>query len=65
MTVNLDAELIERARRALGTETKTETIDSALRQAVDRAALEELVRQDFSLLDDAVMADLRTPRQAT
>jgi Arc/MetJ family transcription regulator len=63
-TLNLDAELIDQARRALGTRTTTETIHAALRQAVDRAELDELIRQDFSLLDEATIADLRTPRSA-
>jgi Arc/MetJ family transcription regulator len=63
-TLNLDTDLIAQARRALGTSGTTETIHAALQQAVDRAELEELVRQDFSLLDEATIADLRAPRSA-
>jgi Arc/MetJ family transcription regulator len=63
-TLNLDTALIDQARLALGTSTTTETIHAALAQAVDRAELEKLVRQDFSRLDEATIADLRTPRSA-
>jgi Arc/MetJ family transcription regulator len=63
-TLDLDTDLIDHARRAFGTSGTTETIHAALRQTVDRAELEQRVRQDFSLLDEATIADLRTPHSA-
>jgi Arc/MetJ family transcription regulator len=41
--VDIDDELLERAQRILGTETKKETVNSALREVVRRAAAAELV----------------------
>jgi Arc/MetJ family transcription regulator len=48
-TYNLDEELIGKARRALDAKTDTETIQRALRKAVDdaelEAALDRLLRE--------------------
>lgn len=63
-TLNLDDALIARAREVLGLATTTATIHAALEQAVAGAERDALLRQDFSALDDATIADLRTPRSA-
>jgi Arc/MetJ family transcription regulator len=48
-TYELDEELIERARRALGLATKRATIEEALRRAVAHAASEEAERPRLQL----------------
>jgi Arc/MetJ family transcription regulator len=63
-TLNLDAELVGRARLVLGTDTTTATIHAALARVIAAAEVEALLGQDFSALDEAAIADLRTPRSA-
>ena len=63
-TLNLDGQLVARARAILGTESATATIHAALEQVIARAEVDALLRQDFSALDDATIADRRTPRSA-
>ncbi len=63
-TLNLDRELVDRARRELGTATATETIHAALREAIDRRAVDRVLAHDFSLLDEAQIDRLRTPNAA-
>ena len=60
-TLNLDRELVDRARRELGTTTTTDTIHEALREAIDRRAIDRVLAHDFSLLDEAQIDRLRTP----
>jgi Arc/MetJ family transcription regulator len=63
-TLNLDAELVAKARLVLGTDTATATIHAALARVIAAAEVAALLDQDFSALDDATIADLRTPRSA-
>lgn len=54
-TLDLDRELLERARRVLGEDSFTATIERALREVVERAesrkAWEELIASDLSWKD--------------
>ncbi len=60
-TLNLDTDLVNRARQALGTNTITETVNRALEEVVRRDALRWLAEQDFSeLIED--LPKLRAPR---
>ena len=61
----MDDEVLEAARRVLGTDTIKDTVNSALRasvqaaerrQRVDAAALERFAKASRDLLDDDVMA---------
>jgi len=63
-TPDLDADLVAAARRALGTAGTTATIHAALAQVIARSERDALLQQDFSLLDEATIAGLRTPRSA-
>jgi len=49
-TLNLDTELVNRARQVLGTKTITETVNQALEDVVRRDAMRWLAEQDFSEL---------------
>jgi Arc/MetJ family transcription regulator len=64
--IDVDDELLEAARRVLGTGTIKDTVNTALRasveaaerrQRVDAAALERFAEASRDLLDDDVMAD--------
>jgi Arc/MetJ family transcription regulator len=59
--LRLDEELLEEARRLLGTRTATETIHAALAEVVDRRARARLFDrlrkgEGIDLADEAVMA---------
>lgn len=62
ITVTIDQQLIEEARQALGTSTKRETIEMALREAVKASrraeALSRAGRLDLEL-DQEGLAELR------
>lgn len=64
--VDIDDELLDAARRLLGTDTIKATVNTALRQSVhaaerrehvDRSALQRFAAASHDLLDDEVMAD--------
>ncbi|RZS44562.1 VapB protein of antitoxin of type II toxin-antitoxin system [Herbihabitans rhizosphaerae] len=57
-TVNLDDELLSDARRVLGTEGVTETINAAMSEVVRRAALAEFSVNEF----DITVSDLADSR---
>lgn len=51
-SLNLDFELVERARAVLGTNGTTDTIHRALEETVRRDLLEGLVEERFELTDE-------------
>jgi Arc/MetJ family transcription regulator len=61
-TLNLDTELVNRARQVLGTKTITETIKQALEDVVRRDAMRCLAEQNFSELIEE-LPKLRAPRR--
>ena len=61
-SLNLELELVEEARRVLGTRTTTETIHRALAETVRRARLERLADRDFPDLTPEALAKLRAWR---
>lgn len=50
-SINLDLELVERAKKALGTSGTTETVHRALEEAWRRDALERLAEWRFDIPD--------------
>lgn len=65
--IDLDDELLERARRELGTTTKKETVHAALRLAAERSARLEAVQELLSIDRDwsgIVDDDKRPPNSA-
>lgn len=65
ITVELDMEALEKARRILGTRTIRETVDAALREVVRSAALRraaDAVRVGGGLALPGEVARLRKPR---
>jgi len=50
-TVNIDDALLAEARRVLGTEGVTATINAAMSAVVRRAALDEFTINDFDITD--------------
>ncbi len=55
--VDLDDDLLRRAQQLLGTRTKRETVDRALRELVERVERLELLDFMTSTLDLEVLAD--------
>lgn len=64
--VDIDDEVLEEARRVLGTRTIKDTVNTALRETtraaqrreqIDRAALKRFAEASRDLLDEDVMAD--------
>jgi len=51
-SLNLDFELVDEARDALGTKGTTETVHAALREIVLRERRRRLLEEDFSEFDD-------------
>ncbi|WP_089158275.1 type II toxin-antitoxin system VapB family antitoxin [Micromonospora sp. NBS 11-29] len=47
--IDLDDELLERARRELGTKSKKDTIHAALRQVAERSERMEAIRELLSI----------------
>lgn len=60
-TVNIDDSLLSDARRVLGTEGVTDTINAAMTAVVRRAALDQFTINDFDI-NDADLADARRDR---
>ena len=60
-SLNLDFELVEEARSALGTNGTTETIHAALREAVLKEKRRRLAGMDFSMLTPELIEELRKP----
>ncbi|MFF5175122.1 type II toxin-antitoxin system VapB family antitoxin [Micromonospora sp. NPDC000089] len=62
--IDLDDELLERARRELGTTTKKDTIHAALRLVAERSERMEAVRELLSVDRDwtGLLEDDKTPR---
>ena len=61
--IDLDEELLERARRELGTTTKKETVHAALRLAAERSARLEAIQELLSIDRDwtGIVDDDKTP----
>ena len=62
--MNLDTELVARARALLGTTSTTDTIHEALREIVRRDLRVALAARDFSELTPDVIGELRRPRSS-
>jgi Arc/MetJ family transcription regulator len=62
MTVTVADELIEEAKKALGTETRAETIRIALKEAVRRKRLAEALEHEGRIGLDADQDELRRLR---
>ena len=62
--MNLDVELVEQAREALGTSGTTDTVHRALLEAVTRKRLGRLTERRFDALAGDALDDLRRPRSA-
>jgi Arc/MetJ family transcription regulator len=62
--VDLDDDLLERARRELGTKTKKDTIHAALRLVAERSERLEAIRELLSIDRDwtGLLEDDKTPR---
>lgn len=60
-TVNIDDAVLSEARRVLGTEGVTDTINAAMAAVVRRAALDQFTINDFDITD-ADLADSRRDR---
>lgn len=61
-SINLDLDLTERAREALGTGTNTETLHRALEEVVRAAALRSLAEWDLGGLTPERLEEMRRPR---
>ncbi|MTK04374.1 type II toxin-antitoxin system VapB family antitoxin [Micromonospora sp. CP22] len=61
--IDLDDELLERARRELGTKSKKDTIHAALRMVAERGERMEAIRELLSIDRDwtGLLADDKTP----
>jgi Arc/MetJ family transcription regulator len=62
MTVTVADELIEEAKKALGTETRAETIRIALKEAIRRKRLAEALEHEGRIDLDAGQDELRRLR---
>lgn len=62
MTFNADADLLEKAQKALGTATATDTINAALAHVVRREILAGLCDLPIDDLTPEVLTELRKPR---
>ncbi|MGB2570282.1 type II toxin-antitoxin system VapB family antitoxin [Micromonospora citrea] len=62
--IDLDDELLERARRELGTKSKKDTIHAALRLVAERSRRVEAIRELLSIDRDwtGLLEDDKTPR---
>ncbi|MDQ3274015.1 MAG: hypothetical protein M3Q39_03015 [Actinomycetota bacterium] len=60
-TVNIDGELLDQARRALGTKAVTTTVNAALAAAVRQARLEAFDVRLFDVTDEEI-AEVRRDR---
>jgi Arc/MetJ family transcription regulator len=61
-TINLDVDLVDRAREALGTTQVTETIHRALEEVVLARRRAWLASHDFEGLTPAALETMRKPR---
>jgi Arc/MetJ family transcription regulator len=61
-SLNLDFELVEQARRVLGTSGTTETVHKALAEVVRQQRLRELAAERFEDLTPEALAELRRTR---
>jgi len=59
-SLNLDFELVERAKADLGTSGTTETLHRALEEVTRRAALERLANWSFDHLEPDWLENLRS-----
>lgn len=58
-TVNLDTEKLEAARRALGTEGVSETVNAALADVARRVALRQFDVRAFDVTDEDIASSRR------
>jgi Arc/MetJ family transcription regulator len=61
-TLNLDSELLEEAKRVLGTSRTTDTIHRALREVINYHKRLRLLEYDFSDLTPETLDEMRSPR---
>jgi Arc/MetJ family transcription regulator len=61
-TLNLDLDLVDRAREALGTKQVTETVHRALEEVVLSRRRAWLAAHDFEGLTPAAVEQMRKPR---
>jgi Arc/MetJ family transcription regulator len=65
LNLDLDLDLVAEAKEVLGTRSATDTVHTALSDAVRRARIERLLRRDFSELTPEKIEELRRPRTET
>ena len=58
-SINLDLDLVDLARGILGTKTTTDTVHTALREAVRRERLERLTEMRFDHMPEGWLDELR------
>jgi len=58
-SINLDLELVDRAREVLGTKTTTDTVHTALRETVRRKLVERLLERRFDHMPEGWLDELR------
>lgn len=61
-TVNLDTEMLERAREILGAKTVTETVNKALEEVTRVAAIKRLAEWEFRWLTPERLREIRKGR---
>jgi Arc/MetJ family transcription regulator len=57
-SLNLDLDLVAEAKEVLGTRNATDTVHTALSEAVRRARIQRLLRRDFSELTPEKLDEL-------
>jgi Arc/MetJ family transcription regulator len=62
ITFNADADLLEQAKKALGTTSATDAINRSLAEVVRRDSGVRLVERGFSGLTPEMVKELRRPR---
>jgi Arc/MetJ family transcription regulator len=63
-SLNLDLDLVEQAREVLGTKTTTETVHTALREAVRSELLKRLAQRRFDHMPPGWLEELRRGEHA-
>jgi len=61
-SLNLELDLVDQARRVLGTQGTTETIHKALEEVVRQERLRALANETFDDLTPEALRELRRPR---
>ena len=58
-SINLDLDLVAEARDVLGTKTTTDTVHTALREAVRRERIERLLKRRWDHMPEGWLDELR------